>query len=175
MWYTTTVGTYRHGINQRPVQHHLDRYMKKLLKKKMQVIHSALCLHDLLFHLASAHFTEHRPSVLITGFKSLPGVKGLIAAYVGHNPCSNNLHLHRLYNFHTLSSGFDSNVDDRFNKLKMIYSPRPYQLSWGKLHILLDRQNPSFNRCNISKMIIFCFFVFILCGGVCMCVWFSIS
>ena len=62
----------------------------------MQAIYSALCLHDLLFHAASAHFTEHIQSVLINGFKSLtglPGVKGLIAVYIGHNPSLSNSHL----------------------------------------------------------------------------------
>ena len=50
------------------------------------------------FHSASAHFTEHIQSVLITGLKSLhglPGVKGLIVAYIGHNPSLSNSHPHR--------------------------------------------------------------------------------
>ena len=59
----------------------------------MQVIYnSALCLPDLYFYVASAHFTEHIQSVRMTRFKSLPGLpgaKGLIAAYIGRNPSLN--------------------------------------------------------------------------------------
>ena len=100
----------------------------------MQVIHSTLCLPDLLFHAASAHFTEHIQSVLITGFKSLPGlpgVKGLIAAYIWRNPSSSNSHPHRVCNFRTRSSGSDSNADDQYNQLKDSKSetPRPNRLS----------------------------------------------
>ena len=68
--------------------------------------------------MASAHFTEHIETVLITGFKSLPGLKGLIAAYIWHNPSSSNSHPHRICNFRTLSSGSDSNVDDQYSQLK---------------------------------------------------------
>ena len=66
-------------------------------------------------------FTEHIQSVLITGFKSLPGlpgVKGLIAAYIWRNPNSSNSHPHRVCNFRTLSSGSDSNADDQYSHLK---------------------------------------------------------
>ena len=67
------------------------------------------------------HFTEHIRSVLINGFESLPGlpgVKGLIAAYIWHNPSLSNLHPHRICNFCTLSSWSDSNVDDQWSQLK---------------------------------------------------------
>ena len=87
----------------------------------MQAIYSALCLPDLQFHAASAHFTEHIQSALITGFKSLPGlpgVKGLIAAYIWRNPNSSNSHPHRVCNFRTLSSGSGSNADDQYSQLK---------------------------------------------------------
>ena len=72
-------------------------------------------------HAASAHFTEHVQAVLITGFKSLPGlpgVKGLIAAYIWCNPSSSYSHSHRICNFCTLSSGSDSNADDQYSQLK---------------------------------------------------------
>ena len=98
----------------------------------MQAIYSALCLRDLKFHAASAHFTEYIQLVLITGFKSLPGlpgVKGLIAACIWCNPSSNNSHPHRICKFRTLSSGSDSNADDQYSQLKKIHSPRPNRLS----------------------------------------------
>ena len=60
-------------------------------------------------------------SVLITGFKSLPGlpgVKGLIAAYIWCNPSSSNSHPDRICNFRILSFGSDSNADDRYRQLE---------------------------------------------------------
>ena len=58
-------------------------------------------------------------SVLITGFKSLPGlpgVKGLIAAYIGATLARAIRTL--IEYFRTLSSGSDSNADDQYNQLK---------------------------------------------------------
>ena len=63
----------------------------------------------------------HIQLVLITGFKSLPGlpgVKGLIAACIRRNPSSSNSHPHRVCNFRTLSSGSDSNADAQYSQLK---------------------------------------------------------
>ena len=76
-------------------------------------------------HYASLTCNSTRPqhihvqSVLITGFKSLPGlpgVKGLIAAYIWRNPSSSNSHPHRICNFRTLSSGSDSNADNQYSQ-----------------------------------------------------------
>ena len=61
------------------------------------------------------------PPSPITGFKSLPGlpgVKGLIAAYIWRNPNSSNSHPHRICNFRTLISGSDSNGNDQYGQLK---------------------------------------------------------
>ena len=46
-------------------------------------------------------------------------------------------------------SEFESNMDDQYNKLKMIHNPRPYQLSYNMNHkrvldffaVVLDRQH----------------------------------
>ena len=57
----------------------------------------------------------------ITGFKpllGLPGVKGLITAYIWRNPSSSNSHPHRICNFRTLSFGLDLNADDQYSQLK---------------------------------------------------------
>ena len=84
----------------------------------MQVIYSALCLPGLW---SQPTFTEHIQSLLITGFKLLPGppgIKGLIAGYIGRNPNLSKLHPYRICNFRTLSSGSDSNADDQYSELK---------------------------------------------------------
>ena len=47
----------------------------------MQVIYSVLYLPDLLNHAASTPLTEHIPYVLITEFKSLPGLPVVKKAY----------------------------------------------------------------------------------------------
>ena len=60
-------------------------------------------------------------SVLFTGFKSLsglPGVKGLIAAYIGHNRSFSNSHPQRICNFRTLTSGLDSNTQTQYKLIQ---------------------------------------------------------
>ena len=88
----------------------------------MQVIYGALCLPDLLFHSASTHFTEHKQTVLIIGFKSLlelPGIKRFIVAYIGGVILAWAIHtlIHVEYAPFRLSSRLDLNAEDHYNQL----------------------------------------------------------
>ena len=119
LWYACLVCSIQINYSKPSIKMLLCKDWLKKNKCRRFIVHYASLTCK--FHAAPAHFTEHIQSVLITGFKSLPGlprVKGLIAAYIWRNPNSSNAYPHRVCNFRTLSSGSDWNTDDQYSKLK---------------------------------------------------------